>query len=127
MTSAAARPFIGFGNPLLTGRDGTDKRAWSMQTCPKEKPKPDPAGFERWPEPENIANLFRDGIADVAALRRQPPLPETATELCEISRKLGAANENVYLGSRATETEIKKLNSNGTLLTHALFNLLPMV
>src|SRR5690606_8122271 len=27
------RPFIGFGNPLLTGPDGQDRRAWAAQSC----------------------------------------------------------------------------------------------
>ena len=29
--SAATEPFIGFGNPLLDGVDGTDKSAWAKQ------------------------------------------------------------------------------------------------
>ena len=33
--SAATEPFIGFGNPLLDGVDGTDKSAWAKQTCAK--------------------------------------------------------------------------------------------
>ena len=46
--SAAARPYIGFGNPLLAGRDGKDRRAWERQKCPsaQEQAAPD-RGHER--------------------------------------------------------------------------------
>ncbi len=33
----AAEPFIGFGNPLLTGLDGSDRSAFSKQVCPDAK------------------------------------------------------------------------------------------
>ena len=36
--SAAPEPFVGFGNPLLTGVDGTDKSAWAKQECSKPAP-----------------------------------------------------------------------------------------
>src|SRR5262249_55089005 len=31
--SSALQPFLGFGNPLLTGPSSTDKSAWSRQSC----------------------------------------------------------------------------------------------
>ena len=65
--------------------------------------------------PDDVASLFRGGVADVAALRRQAPLPETADELCAVARGLGAAESEVYLGSRATEAEIKRISADGTL------------
>ena len=35
--SAAQKPYVAFGNPLLVGPYGTDKRAWAKQTCPKSR------------------------------------------------------------------------------------------
>ena len=114
-TSKAAHPFVGFGNPLLTGSDGKNKSAWAKQTCPKDAPKPDPVVAAGWTLPETFASLFRGGVADVAALRRQAPLPETADELCAVARELGAGEVDVNLGARATETRVKQLNAEGAL------------
>jgi CHAT domain-containing protein len=45
------------------------------------------------------------------------PLPETADELCAVARALGLSDPDaaVYLGARATETNIKSLSTDGTL------------
>ena len=45
----------------------------------------------------------RNGLADLAHLKMQTPLPETADELCAVARDLGADVEEMRLGSRATE------------------------
>ena len=114
--SQGTLPYIAFGNPLLIGHDGTDKSAFDKQSCPKTAPGPEPEP-ERiaWNIPDAIADLFRGSVVDVAALRRQEPLPETADELCAVARELGATASEVHLGSRATETEIKRTSNEGTL------------
>jgi CHAT domain-containing protein len=52
-------------------------------------------------------------------LRRQHPLPETADELCAVASGLGVPQRElgnaVYLGERATVTQIKALSQNGGL------------
>ena len=48
-------------------------------------------------------------------MQRQPPLPETADELCAVARLLGAPESAVYLGAAATERTIKGLSAGGTL------------
>ncbi len=48
-------------------------------------------------------------------LRRQPPLPETADELCAVARLLGAPGGAVHLGQGATERTLKALSATGTL------------
>ena len=48
-------------------------------------------------------------------LRHQPPLPETADELCKVARSLGAGPADVYLGARATERMVKDLSAKGAL------------
>ncbi|MGI9405779.1 MAG: CHAT domain-containing protein, partial [Hyphomicrobiaceae bacterium] len=112
--SQATMPFFGIGNPLLLGKSGRDKRAWKKQTCSfKEKLKPlKVAGYN---VPELIAKYFRGGQVDVDALRAQPPLPETADELCAVAKMTGATTDAVKLGSHATETHIKKLSADGVL------------
>jgi CHAT domain-containing protein/tetratricopeptide (TPR) repeat protein len=109
--SKATRPFIGFGNPLLTGPDGTDKRAWAQQSCEGSSALRVASRSVRG----GIAKFFRSGLADVEEVRGQYPLPETADELCAVARLAGSQEEVVYLGEKATETTIKALSANGTL------------
>ena len=50
--SEAPEPFAGFGNPLLTGADGTDKSTWAKQDCSeagaaKAKPHREPRSEHR--------------------------------------------------------------------------------
>ncbi|MFZ1108646.1 MAG: CHAT domain-containing protein [Rhodomicrobium sp.] len=56
---------------------------------------------------------------NVEDLRRQPPLPETADELCAVARGLGAPEAGlgkaVYLGERATVRKVKALSASGDL------------
>jgi CHAT domain-containing protein len=59
--------------------------------------------------------MFSGKHADLEVLRRQPPLPETADELCAVASALGASSANVYLGRRATEGMVKDLSATGQL------------
>ena len=113
--SAAPEPFAGFGNPLLTGQDGTDKSAWAKQDCGKPAaPKSRIASLAA-----SIASLFRGGAVNVEELRRNPPLPETADELCAVGRALGVPEAGlakaVHLGERATVSQVKALSASGDL------------
>ena len=113
-TSKAHEPFIGFGNPLLTGPDGRDRRAWERQSC-KEPP---PAGSVQVVSRRvraAVPKFFRNGLADVEEVRAQYPLPETADELCAVAHSSGAGADKVYLGDRANEKTIKALSTDGTL------------
>ena len=114
--SAALEPFAGFGNPLLTGLDGTDKSAWAKQECGQPAPQ----------EQDRIANvvasvksLVRDGVVNVEDLRRQPPLAETADELCAVGRELGVPKAGlrnaIHLGQEATVSKVKALSRSGDL------------
>ena len=109
--SRAASPFIGIGNPLLTGQDGVDRSAWSRQTCDA------PAMTQRVAEiaSSTLVRMVRGGIGEVESLRRQPPLPETADELCTVAKYVGAAPDAVLLGGNATEARIKALSVSGKL------------
>ncbi len=113
VASHAAAPFLGVGNPLLSGDDGTDRRAWSHQACGPAATTP------RWSAEvtslTSVAQLLRRGLADVETLRRQVPIPETADELCSVAQFIGAPDGAVLLGGDATEGRIKSLSSNGAL------------
>lgn len=116
-TSLAAKPFIGFGNPLLSGRNGADRSAWDKESCPK-----DIAGesvrMAGSSLPDGFAKLFRGKLGNAEALRRQSPLPETADELCAVARELAAEERDVNLGSRATESAVKALNEKDALAAY---------
>ena len=112
--SPAAKPFIGFGNPLLSGRDGTDRRAWAKERCSKATSRaPTEAGSLSITS--GLAKVFRGNLGDAEVLRRQNPLPETADELCAVAGELAADERDVNLGSRATESAVKALNEKGGL------------
>jgi CHAT domain-containing protein/tetratricopeptide (TPR) repeat protein len=113
--SQASAPFIGFGNPLLSGGDGTDRRAWTRQNCltPAIGGRPAKAAARAIARPPPAAR--RGVLADVDLLRHQAPLPETTDELCAVARLLGAPESSVYLGERATESTLKALSASGEL------------
>lgn len=115
--SLAAKPFIGFGNPLLSGRNDADRRAWDKESCPKDIAR-ESVRVAGPSLPDGLAKLFRGKLADTQVLRRQNPLPETADELCAVAGELAAEERDVNLGSRATESAVKALNEKGALATY---------
>ena len=113
--SQATIPFIGFGNPLLLGPKENDNRAFAKQTCPESPATAEPVRIATVGTTDSRASFFRGGLGDVAILRRQAPLPETADELCTIANEVGAPKADIHLGASATETVVKSLNADGTL------------
>jgi CHAT domain-containing protein len=122
--SHASRAMIGFGNPLLDGPDASYGRwvaaARSKQFCPAV------------PE-QRVAVLTSDrrgllpfklssGLADVTEIRVQIPLPETADELCAVARDLRVNSDDIRLGARATEAEIKRLSEAGELSKYRIIH-----
>ena len=106
--SSAAEPFIGFGDPVLAGRCGPVS---IPKSCPDEALSAvdqtvtmRSAGVLR-----GIGDYVKDGLADVAALRKACPLPDTAHELKCVARSLGAPPSSLVLGKDMTEAAVKKL------------------
>jgi CHAT domain-containing protein len=121
--SAATKPMIGFGNPLLDGPDysydALARQAREKQRCPKTL----------WQKVASLVNLraaattvqTRGGIADSGRIKKDwAPLPDTADELCAVARDVSADESDIYLGSRATEHEIKKLSAEGKLAQYRI-------
>ena len=111
-SSKAMQPFIGFGNPLLSGPNGADRSAWTRQSC---KTSSAPIKTVHRGIRGNSAQFFDGALANVNFVRAQNPLPETADELCAVAQSTGAAPTAVYLGERANETTIKALSASGAL------------
>jgi CHAT domain-containing protein/tetratricopeptide (TPR) repeat protein len=120
--STAPRPMIGFGNPLLDGRGSHDaqraKLAREHQSCPvpsQQRVASSPkqrGGVAPVPSP--------GGLADPTHLKAQAPLPETTEELCAVARSLKADLNELRLGARATEQEVKALSSTGVLAQYRI-------
>jgi CHAT domain-containing protein len=122
--SHASRPLIGFGNPLLDGPNGRYGKlasaARAKQSCPEASAQRVAAvtGERRGVLPLDL----HSGVADVTQIRKQMPLPETADELCAVARDLGVSGDDIRLGARATEAEIKLLSEAGELAKYRLIH-----
>lgn len=109
----AANPYLGFGNPLLVGSGGADRRAWERQSCDRK-------GTTRTATVgRNIRGVLPDfyigELADVGRIRMQSALPETTDEICAVAKLTKTGDEAIYLGARATETNVKSLSVSGEL------------
>jgi CHAT domain-containing protein len=115
-SSQATDAYIGFGNPLLTGRLGNDRRAWDYQRCEASEPREHGLVAEAGRAPA-LVPLLKGGLTNVVGLRRQSPLPETADELCAVARARGLTDPDaaVNLGMRATEARVKAMSVDGAL------------
>ena len=118
--SCAGKSLIGFGNPLLDGRNKRDearaKQAQESEQCPKRTSQRRIGAVVGGVK----ALAQRGGLADVADIRALEPLPETADELCSVARDLGFTENNIRLGKRATEGEIKALSGSGELSAYRI-------
>jgi CHAT domain-containing protein len=121
-TSRATKPFIGVGNPLLNGANEgyamMAKASFEKQQCAKTawQPIDGPIVMRGGVR----ALIQRGGLANVADIRAQSPLPETADELCAVARDLRVTNSDILLGARANERDIKSLSENGGLADYRI-------
>ncbi len=89
VNGTAVKPFFGIGDPVLVGPNIRSQKRGASSVPPQP------------------AALYRDGLADVRALRELVPLPETATELQAVARTLRAPSDAISIGPAATETRVK--------------------
>lgn len=114
--SAATKPMIGFGNPLL---DGPDSRYAKLAQRARDNKRCRDGGFQKVAGPTGVRSVapleMGSGLASIAQIRIQVPLPETADELCVVAGDLHADVGELRLGVRATEREVKALSASGQL------------
>jgi CHAT domain-containing protein len=119
--SHASEAYIGFGDPLLEG----DSKRFKDDTARAKLAREKRCGPTL---PQRMASLAAlrsgtspigqsaGGLSDVDDIRRWPPLPETADELCDVAQDFRVdPATHVYLGAKATEAEVKRLSADGTL------------
>jgi CHAT domain-containing protein/tetratricopeptide (TPR) repeat protein len=115
--SSATEPFIGFGNPLLSG-DPKDPRDISAAGQAGEKQQCEPTTTRHDASRRGTRPIIvgESGLIDLAEIRSQAPLPSTADELCGVAKELGVDTaKQVFLASRATETQVKRLSDTNEL------------
>lgn len=123
-------PFVGFGNPLfLAGappgtQRGKQVRSLSITSEPDETLRilERAQGNDKALDSKALQN--RPKLAD--AFQYLPALPDTADELKEISDTTGGNPSDLYLGSRATESNVKTSDlSRYKILAFATHGLVP--
>lgn len=121
----APRPYFGIGNPLL---DGPDERYEKLAARARERaaceglPPLRVAARRRGIRLARGVRLPRLREADVAHIRQQSPLPETADEVCAVARKQDASDPDVLLAAAATESEVKRLSADGVLAKYRILH-----
>jgi CHAT domain-containing protein/Tfp pilus assembly protein PilF len=114
--SNAQRPYLGVGNPLLIGPNRDYSAAWGAQSCLasqlKRRTGSQPASMA---DARSRGGLVRGSVVDVEQVRLLSPLPETRDELCSVSASAGASEQDLVMGSKATEKQLRDLNASGAL------------
>jgi len=91
----AAKPMVGFGDPVFQQDQSATGRQRSL--------------IGKQPAP-SYTDFWRGASVDRAALSsRMPPLPETADELKEVAKIVGAPATDIHLGKDASETTLKRM------------------
>jgi CHAT domain-containing protein/tetratricopeptide (TPR) repeat protein len=121
----APRPYFGIGNPLLDGPDehyhDLAEQARAHRACEGLRPL-QVAGRRRSVQLARGVRLPRLRQADVAHIRQQSPLPETADEVCAVARRQNASDPDVLLAGAATESEVKRLSADGVLAKYRILH-----
>lgn len=122
--TAASKPFLGVGNPTLDGDGRSDvsiaraKLARQIQTCSAI-----PTQATRVAQRSlRAVDALSGGTADIAQLRRQMPLPETALELCAVANTFAPVKGDVVLANDASETRMKTLSQSGDLANYRILH-----
>jgi CHAT domain-containing protein len=124
--SHAREAFVGFGDPLLDGDpihfkdDAITSRLAREAHCTGKVTQQIASLSERGGR-TRAGVRSSGGLVDLADLRSWAPLPETADELCDVAQSLGAdPTTDLYLGAKATESQIKQLSVSGALAKYRI-------
>lgn len=122
--SAASKPFLGVGNPMLDGDGRSDvavaraKLARQIRTCAAIPTQATQVAQRSL----RAVDALSGGTADIVQLRRQMPLPETALELCAVASTFAPIKGDVVLAGDASETRMKALGQSGDLAKYRILH-----
>jgi CHAT domain-containing protein len=128
--SAATKPMVGFGNPLLDGDQKYPRNGGyykELADLARSQIGCAAAPEQRTASLRALSRNFTPvaqtaGVADLEGLKRQTPLPKTADELCAVARSLDADTSEIRIGKRATETEVKRRSMSGELARYRILH-----
>ncbi|MGI9421950.1 MAG: CHAT domain-containing protein, partial [Hyphomicrobiaceae bacterium] len=123
--SSPATSFLGVANPLLDGDPATRSSDAERARRAQQALNCSTAGNSKVHASQRTVRLTklhagRSGIADVALLRAQSPLPETADEVCQVGGLFDRTHSKILLGRDATEREIGRLNRRDELSRYGI-------
>jgi CHAT domain-containing protein len=98
-SGVAVKPFFGMGDPIFGGAAPETARGLA-------RPLP------------TLTSLYHNGAADLRMLRDLAPLPETAQELREVARTLGAGEADIKLREAATKARLMAAPLNNYRILH---------
>jgi len=84
----AEEPFVGFGDPLFSDYEDTETSELSTRGIP----------------------VVQRSAINTRQLKSLPRLPETRAELNNIADSLGAGQDSLYLGSKASESNLRSVS-----------------
>jgi CHAT domain-containing protein/tetratricopeptide (TPR) repeat protein len=121
------KPYLAFANPLLDGKVDDEESRISAESAARRQDcradKIEQMVFELSRDyAAHSASAALGTTADVDAVRRLEPVPQTATLVCGVKSAVGAAEDDIHLAERATETQVKSMNDKGALASYAVVN-----
>jgi CHAT domain-containing protein/Tfp pilus assembly protein PilF len=129
--SRANKAYLGVGNPLLDGPQNDAKWGVLYRTQAEAARANQQCTAQHSTRVANVrgsrlagdfTKVFRGTHADIESVRSLVPLPETADELCEVGRRLGAPQSAILLGGHATETALKTMSEQGRLADYRILH-----
>lgn len=119
--SSAKKRYLAVANPLLTGREGADRRAFEIQAC-RHTPLRQRMLVALGRIMGGDGVVVRGGVADVASVRRLEPLPDTADEVCAVGHSLGAPRGAILLGEDASERALREMDVTAELADYKVLH-----
>jgi TPR repeat protein/CHAT domain-containing protein len=105
----APDPYIGFGDPVLSGNARCPAAAVVATDCPQSM-KPTSvqvSGLGASGGIDPTQSYYRGALADINRIRQICPLPDTARELSCVAKTVAAGSSRIILGPDLTETAVK--------------------
>jgi CHAT domain-containing protein/Tfp pilus assembly protein PilF len=115
----ATKPIVGFGDPVFDPGTAPAPAPGGQRAAAKTKAKPVKTANAARPvktasrsagTTRSYSDFWQGASVDPALLGQAlGPLPDTADEIRDVAKRLGAADEDIFLGRAASEARLKSL------------------